>query len=179
MSDPAQPLPPTPATSLPPERIAELFATYNNTRLRKTKGLDGSVKWTNAALELMEHGLIPDERPKPAAPAASAAEPYSPGKPYSEWEQRQREMKLVGAGAPREERRRRGVFAWAAEVEREEVRWLWPDRIPFDTVSMLAGIPGDGKSSLALERGCRGAPRGPTGPGSSWSPASRSCSTPR
>jgi AAA domain len=37
-----------------------------------------------------------------------------------------------------------------ADVEREHVRWLWPDRIPLRKVTVLDGDPGTGKSTLTL-----------------------------
>jgi AAA domain len=35
-----------------------------------------------------------------------------------------------------------------ADVEREQVRWLWPGRIPLGKVTVLDGDPGTGKSTL-------------------------------
>jgi hypothetical protein len=37
-----------------------------------------------------------------------------------------------------------------AEVDREQVRWLWPGRIPLGKVTVLDGDPGTGKSTLTL-----------------------------
>lgn len=37
------------------------------------------------------------------------------------------------------------------QVQPEEVRWLWPGRIPLGKVTILQGDPGLGKSTLALE----------------------------
>jgi hypothetical protein len=37
-----------------------------------------------------------------------------------------------------------------AEVDREQVRWLWRDRIPAGKVTVLDGDPGTGKSTLTL-----------------------------
>src|SRR3978361_510303 len=42
-----------------------------------------------------------------------------------------------------------------ADVEREEVRWLWPNRIAFGKLGILEGMPGVGKSTLALEIAAR------------------------
>jgi len=37
-----------------------------------------------------------------------------------------------------------------AEVDREQIRWLWRDRIPASKVTVLDGDPGVGKSTLTL-----------------------------
>jgi AAA domain len=37
-----------------------------------------------------------------------------------------------------------------ADVDREQVRWLWPDRIPRGKTAVLDGDPGTGKSTLTL-----------------------------
>jgi hypothetical protein len=37
-----------------------------------------------------------------------------------------------------------------ADVDREQVRWLWPGRIPLGKVTVLDGDPGTGKSTLTL-----------------------------
>ena len=39
----------------------------------------------------------------------------------------------------------------ASNVKRERVAWLWPERIPRGSVTLLVGDPGLGKSTLALE----------------------------
>jgi putative DNA primase/helicase len=49
----------------------------------------------------------------------------------------------------------------AADYPAEDVRWLWPGRIPLGKVTLLAGDPGNGKSLLAIDiasRVTRGAP---------------------
>lgn len=38
----------------------------------------------------------------------------------------------------------------ADQVEAEEVEWLWPDRVPFGAITILAGDPGLGKSLLTV-----------------------------
>jgi len=37
-----------------------------------------------------------------------------------------------------------------ADVDREQVRWLWPGRIPLGKVTVLDGDPGTGKSTLTI-----------------------------
>jgi hypothetical protein len=39
---------------------------------------------------------------------------------------------------------------WAADVEPERVKWLWPGRLPFGKLSIIDGDPGESKSTLTL-----------------------------
>jgi AAA domain len=43
-----------------------------------------------------------------------------------------------------------GGLVLVSEVDREQVTWLWRDRIPLGKVSVLDGDPGTGKSTLTL-----------------------------
>jgi AAA domain len=43
-----------------------------------------------------------------------------------------------------------GDLVLVADVEREQVKWLWRDRIPLGKVSVLDGDPGVGKSTVTL-----------------------------
>ena len=43
-----------------------------------------------------------------------------------------------------------GDLVLVADVDHEQVRWLWPDRIPLGKVTVLDGDPGTGKSTLTL-----------------------------
>src|SRR5690606_30200414 len=42
------------------------------------------------------------------------------------------------------------VVHWAADVRPARVRWLWPGRIALGTLTLVVGVPGLGKSLLAL-----------------------------
>ena len=42
-----------------------------------------------------------------------------------------------------------------ADIEPEEVRWLWPDRIPAGAISLIAGAPGAGKSFATCDLAAR------------------------
>jgi AAA domain len=44
----------------------------------------------------------------------------------------------------------RAHLAALATIEREEVRWLWPERVPLGMLTLLIGDPGLGKSLLGL-----------------------------
>lgn len=53
---------------------------------------------------------------------------------------------------PKPEKRPDGAYARAlAGIEPEQIKWLWQDRIPFGMLSMLAGDPGLGKSTLMVD----------------------------
>ena len=43
----------------------------------------------------------------------------------------------------------------AADYPAEDVRWLWPGRIPIGKVTLLVGDPGNGKSLVALDIAAR------------------------
>jgi len=45
---------------------------------------------------------------------------------------------------------RRGVRICLADVQPEEITWLWPGRIPYGKITLLVGDPGLGKSFLSL-----------------------------
>jgi len=47
------------------------------------------------------------------------------------------------------------VIVRLAEVEPQEVQWLWPGRIPLGRISLLVGMPGCGKSLLTLDMAAR------------------------
>jgi len=49
----------------------------------------------------------------------------------------------------------RPVTVVLADVAAEEVRWLWPGRIPFGKVTVLEGDPGLGKSTVLLDLAAR------------------------
>jgi hypothetical protein len=42
-----------------------------------------------------------------------------------------------------------------ADVRAEPVEWLWPERIPLGAITVLAGDPGLGKSSLSIDLAAR------------------------
>ena len=46
-------------------------------------------------------------------------------------------------------------FAELAELEPERLRWLWPGRIPYGKLTLLAGDPGLGKSWVTLDLAAR------------------------
>src|SRR5882672_8750419 len=47
------------------------------------------------------------------------------------------------------------VVGSLADVQPEEVRWLWPRRIPLGKVTVLDGDPGNGKSLVSLDLAAR------------------------
>lgn len=130
----------TPPSALVLAEIAEHFAGYNDKTLKRANRFE----WLAHKGWLQDHGLIPDDRPKPREIVnATAVDTVAIGSPPN--------LRMVGGPKGQPPRERLIRLRWATDVTREEVRWLWPDRIPYDTLSMLVGIPGDGKSSLALE----------------------------
>jgi putative DNA primase/helicase len=42
-----------------------------------------------------------------------------------------------------------------SQIQRQEIEWLWQDRMAMGMVSLLAGFPGSGKSFLALDMAAR------------------------
>jgi hypothetical protein len=53
------------------------------------------------------------------------------------------------------ELRARAVTVRLADIEPEDVCWLWPARIPFGKVTVIEGDPGLGKSTLSLDLAAR------------------------
>ena len=47
------------------------------------------------------------------------------------------------------------VLVRLSEVEPEEVKWLWPGRIPLGKLTILDGDPGTAKTTLALDLAAR------------------------
>jgi putative DNA primase/helicase len=116
------------------EEVAEHFARFHDKGLKKR----ASWEWLAAKLWLIERGLIPDDRPPDRILInRTATETTAIGNPPNGQK----------GGTPPV---REAVMVCMADVQREDVSWLWPERIPRDTVSMLVGVPGDGKSGLAL-----------------------------
>lgn len=60
-----------------------------------------------------------------------------------------------GTEAAASPRRTGPVLVSLADVEPEEVEWLWPGRIPLGKVTMIAGDPGLGKSLATLDMAAR------------------------
>jgi RecA-family ATPase len=46
-------------------------------------------------------------------------------------------------------------FVSLAGMKPRPVRWLWEDRLPRGFLSLIAGVPGQGKTGVGLERGAR------------------------
>jgi putative DNA primase/helicase len=71
---------------------------------------------------------------------------------------------ILGAGQPNGSKKRRLLTTPAAQVQRQQVEWLEPGRVPVGLVTVLAGMGGLGKSQWAcweaakLSRGELGAP---------------------
>ncbi|MCH8914205.1 MAG: AAA family ATPase, partial [Planctomycetes bacterium] len=50
---------------------------------------------------------------------------------------------------------RRLSAVWASEVTRKKIEWLWPNRFALGKFTVLAGMPGLGKSFLSLDMAAR------------------------
>ena len=143
MSDGTVPIP-GPQPSPDSAEVAEHFANFHNKRLQNKE----SWRWYASKLWLIERRLIPDDRPQRPIITNRTAEPpraIPPDKPS--WQRGP--GKLVGSKNDPPPKRKM-VLVRMSDVEQEETPWLWPDRIPLGTLSMICGSPGDGKSSLAL-----------------------------
>lgn len=113
------------------EEAEHYYAQYCDADLRKSKS--GFPMWLAAKLFLEGNGFI--EEPEPSPETAGSATPSN--------------ATQSRAARAKIERHRRARMICMADVERRVQKWLWRDRIPADTFSMIVGIPGDGKSSLA------------------------------
>jgi len=47
------------------------------------------------------------------------------------------------------------VLLWVGDIERREVRWLWPGMIPFGKVTIIEADPDQGKSTISLDLAAR------------------------
>jgi hypothetical protein len=61
-----------------------------------------------------------------------------------------RATRAVFASDPTIDRNVRPVLLCLADVQSRQVQWLWPNRVPFGKLTLLAGYPGFGKSILSL-----------------------------
>jgi hypothetical protein len=52
------------------------------------------------------------------------------------------------------------VVTWASDVQREQVDWLWPGRVPRATLTVVVGSPGLGKSMLTCKLAAEASLRG-------------------
>jgi len=64
-------------------------------------------------------------------------------------------IKTAALHEPTELRYQSPVLVNLADVEPEELEWLWPNRIPLGKVSIIAGDPGLGKSFITLDMASR------------------------
>jgi hypothetical protein len=44
---------------------------------------------------------------------------------------------------------------WFSDIEPVDIQWLWPNRIPVGRITLLVGLPGKGKSLLAIDAAAR------------------------
>ncbi len=51
--------------------------------------------------------------------------------------------------------KRTPVMTCLADVEPQEIKWLWPDRIPLGRITLLVGRPGEGKSFVTIDMASR------------------------
>ena len=56
---------------------------------------------------------------------------------------------VIGSG------RRKAVVSRMSDVDEQHVEWLWKDRIPFGNLTVIAGDPGLGKSTMVLDLAAR------------------------
>lgn len=96
---------------------------------------------------LPEHGDVSDW----LANGGTAAELKKMILAAPKWERSQEPTSRV----PEIEPRRRPVSQVLADVEPEEVHWLWRDRIPLSKVTVFDGDPDKGKSTVTLDVGAR------------------------
>lgn len=69
---------------------------------------------------------IPDAKPQPSANGKHHAAQAAPADPAE------------------------SLIVWGYEVEEEPIRWLWPNRVPYGFLTLLAGKTGVGKSFVTL-----------------------------
>ena len=123
-------------------------------RMETKDQADGSKRLFAYACRAVEHGLADDQAVR-IVRAAEVLLPFPKGYTDQEVVRRVRDAeKKVKRGAAIG-RTGRLVHRCLADVEPEEVSWLWHRRLPLGKLSVLAGVQGIGKSFMTLDMAAR------------------------
>ena len=128
--------------SVPAENLPPLTPEEKDFHTKRVADQSLSVaERLESTLLLRSYGIELDdgEEPEPAKLPENFVNDPSSGKTRSN-------LRMVGAGAAPP--KREVILKSLSQIESRSIEWLWEGRIPLGTVSLIAGDPGDGKSTL-------------------------------
>lgn len=127
------------AFKMPPPEETDAHVEACRTNPATLTKLRDKTAQADAIIWLVDHGLA-SEWPRPEkTPTGPVVAPFPQGLPT---------MKYIAEQAKANRPKARARMTCLRDVDTEQVEWLWPGRIPVATVSLIAGDPGAGKSTL-------------------------------
>ena len=85
----------------------------------------------------------------------NGAAPAGMGRPHEDRQHGHHSKRPDGGPTESQDADPSPVLICMADVEPREISWLWPGRVPLGRITLLVGMPGEGKSFLSIDMAAR------------------------